>query len=182
MLAESFVRNFVNELSLRRAAANPWKARGGDAVFLFIVGERLKFAGSVSGLGGILLVSASFLPRPVQPPDAYFLPDDTWPQGLLSPGKDEDGRRDGTRLKAPSQILTRATRTTSVLHALDRRLRDSSLRSLFHALVLLRLPSAPSPRVFPETSCSSCVSRFRKDFLARRRSDLDTSYTRPAPN
>lgn len=181
MLVESFVRSFANELSLRRAAVNPWKARGGDAVFLFIAGER--FAGSVSGSGGILLGSASFLPRPVQPPDAYFLPDDTSkPQGLLSPGKDEDGRRDGTRLRAPSQVLTRATRTTSVLHALDRRLRDSSLRSLFHALVLLRPPSAPSPRVFPETSCSSCLSRFRKDVLARRRSGLDTSCTRPAPN
>lgn len=66
-------------------------------MFLFIVGER--FAGSVSGSGGILLGSASSSPQPVQTPGAYFLSDDTLPQGLLSPGKDEDGRRDGTRLK-----------------------------------------------------------------------------------
>lgn len=107
-----------------------WERR----VFLLIAGER--FAGSVGGSGGILLGSASFLPRPVQAPGAYFLSDDNPPQGL--PGKDEAGRRDGTRLKAPSQVLTRATRTTSVLHALDRRLRDSAPRSLFLALVLLR--------------------------------------------
>jgi len=49
------------------------------------------------------------------------------PRGLLPSDKDEDGRRDGPRLKAPSQVLTRATRTPSVLHALNRRLRDSSL-------------------------------------------------------
>lgn len=136
-------------------------------VFLFIAGER--FAGSVGGSDGILGF-ASFLPQPVQAPGAYFLSDDNLPQGLLSPGKDEDGRRDGTRLKAPSQVLTRATRTTSVLHALNRRLRDSALRSLFLALVLLcptfRTVSAGVPQDVVY------LVRFRKDVLARRRLEL----------
>lgn len=143
----------------------------GQRVFLLIAGKCHGFAGSVGGSGGILVgCSASFLPQPVQTPNAYFLSDDTPPRGLLSPDKDEDGRRDGTRLKAPSQVLTRATRTMSVLHALAQRLRDFSLHSLFLALIFFHPPSAPSPRVFPKTSCSPCVLiyalRFRKDVLS----------------
>ena len=140
-------------------------------MFLLIAGKCHGFAGSVGGSGGILVgCSASFLPQPVQTPNAYFLSDDTPPRGLLSPDKDEDGRRDGTRLKAPSQVLTRATRTMSVLHALAQRLRDFSLHSLFLALIFFHPPSAPSPRVFPKMPCSPYVLiyalRFRKDVLS----------------
>lgn len=60
------------------------------------------------GSGGILHV----LLAATGPATGRILP--SLRQELLSPGQDEDGRRDGTRLKASSQVLTRATRTTSV--------------------------------------------------------------------
>lgn len=124
---------------------------GATRVPLFIAGERLGRRGIGRDPPRVLLAA----------PGAYFPPDDAPPQGLLSPGKDEDGRRDGTRLKAPSQVLTRATRTTSVRHALDRRLRVASSR---------RLPSSSrwssTFRTSPFPRLRGCSPR-RRAFLAR---------------
>lgn len=94
------------------------------------------------------LGTASLFLRPVETPDAYFpgcqsrCGELVYARGY-PPGKDDDGRRDGPRLKAPSQVLTRATRTASVLHVGSAPARRSSL-----PLRRLRSHRPPPPSTF----------------------------------
>lgn len=153
----------------------------GRRVFLLIAGERL--AGSIGGPGGILLGTASFLPQPVPAPGAYFLSDETPPAGAaLSPGKDDDGRRDGTRLKAPSSNSRHADDERSPRVGLaPARLRSSCLLpragpppSTFRTVSA----GVPQDVVFLVRVCRAFVKMFwRADARGSR-----TRATRAAPN